>query len=156
MNANFEILTQKIENSHTRITRLYQDIPAAELEATIFSNGWSVKDTLAHVASWEWRCASLLEQLPDIDGPFKAKPDVEALNREFYQEYQDWSWVEVEAYFRQAHRALLEAIRQLPPERLENPLIQKVIARDTWEHYADHLPDLEDWHEQLIVEKSEQ
>lgn len=152
MSADLEDITQKIKDSYAQMTRLYQDIPAAELEAPVFSNGWSVKDTLAHIAAWEWRCASLLEQLPDIDGPFKARPDVEALNREFYQEYQDWSWVDVEIYFRRVHRALLAAIRQLPSERIQDPLIQKTIARDSWEHYADHLPDLKDWHEQLIDE----
>jgi hypothetical protein len=108
-----------------------------------------VKDTLAHIAFWEGRCASLLNESHQTDAPLKAMPDVDALNWEIYQERQEWSWEEVETDFRQAHKALLAAVRELPPGRLDDAIVQQTIAEETWEHYTEHLPDLERWHKQV-------
>ena len=144
-----EAIIEKIEQSYTQILRLYRSVPVTALIEPALSNGWSVKDTLSHIASWEWRCASLLDEAHQTDGPLKAVPAVDALNRETYQERQEWSWEEVEADFRQAHETMLSAIHELPPERLNSPVVQKTIAEETWEHYAEHLPDLERWHRRV-------
>jgi hypothetical protein len=44
---------------------------------------------------------------------------------------------------------LLGVIRELPSKRLNHRLVQQTIAEETWEHYAEHLPDLERWHKQV-------
>jgi hypothetical protein len=139
----------RIERSYTDILRLCHNIPEAILTERSLPNGWSVKDTLAHIAAWEWRCASLLCEAHDTDAPLKANPAVDALNIEIYQERRDWSWAEAENDFRDAHAALIESIRDLPPDRLKDPLIQRSIAEETWEHYESHLHALQQWHEQL-------
>ncbi len=149
MNSTPEVMIEKIENSYTRLVRLYRSVPVTKLIEPVLLNGWSVKDTLAHIAAWEWRCASLLNQSHHTDLPLKAKPDVDALNRESYQERQEWGWEEVETDFRQAHQTLLEAIRALPAGRLNDRFIQQSIAEETWEHYEEHLPELEQWHKRI-------
>lgn len=153
METTREALFEKIEHSYTQLLRLYRSVPVTALIEPTLANGWSVKDTLAHIATWEWRCASLLNEAHDTDGPLKAIPDVEALNREFYQEHQEWSWEEVETDFRQAHEMMLAAIRKLPRERLNSAVVQRTIAEETWEHYAEHLPDLERWHKQVVTRR---
>jgi hypothetical protein len=148
-----ENIIEKIESSYNSIIRLYRSVPVSAVIEPGLPNGWSVKDTLAHIAAWEWRCASLLDASHDTDAPLDAEPDVEALNLEIYQERKDWSWEDVEHDFRGAHRGLLEAIRQLPAERLNYDFVQQSIATETWEHYAEHLPDLERWHKRVISNK---
>jgi len=149
METILEATIEKIEKSYAQILRLYRSVPVTALIEPILANGWSVKDTLAHIAAWEWRCASLLNAAHQTNVPLKAMPDVDALNREFYQERQEWSWAEVGEDFRQAHQALLAAIKELPPERLNDAIVQQAIAEETWEHYAEHLPDLERWHRRV-------
>jgi hypothetical protein len=149
MNATLDAIIEKIESGYARIVRLYRSVPVAELIEPRLSNGWSVKDVLAHLAAWEGRGAILLNESHHTDLPLRATPDVAALNRETYLERQEWSWEEVEIEFRQAHQILLEAIRALPPQRLNNKFIQLAIAEETWEHYAEHLPELERWHRQV-------
>ena len=149
MEITSELIIKKIEESYTNILRLYRSVPVTTLIEPLLRNGWSVKDTLAHIAAWEWRCASLLNVAHDTDAPLKAIPDVDALNREIYQERQEWSWTEVEIDFQQAHQAVLAAIRQLPPKRLADTIVQQTIAEETWEHYAEHLRDLQQWHAQV-------
>lgn len=153
MGLSMEAIIQKIERDHADIVRLYQSVPVNTIEETILPNGWSVKDVIAHLAAWEWRCASLLEQSYTSDALLKADPDVDALNSEIYEERQAWDWEEVEYDFRAAHRALIGAIRELPPERLVASIIQETIAEETWQHYAEHLPELEYWHKNVLRQK---
>lgn len=148
MEVTLEATLAKIEQGYSQLLHLYRSGPVTASIEPALANGWSVKDTLSHIAAWEWRCASLLNEAHQTDLPLKANPDIEALNQESYQERQGWSWSEVEADFRQAHAALISAIQELPPQRLSAAIVQQTIAVDTWEHYAKHLPDLERWHKQ--------
>ena len=135
---------EQIEKSSGEVLASCQNVPTALLIAPSLPNGRSIKDALAHIAAWVWRCAALLNHAHENDHPLQARPDEEALSREFFEERRNWSWYRVEADFRQAHRSLFEAINGLPPSRLDDPLVQQTIARETWGRYAQYLTDLED------------
>lgn len=147
---NITAIIHRIESIHSQITHLYKNSPGSALLEPNLPNGHSVKDVLAHIAAWEWRCAGMLDLAHETNMPFRANPDVEALNQEFYQDRQGWSWEEVEHDFCEAHEALLQAIHDLPAERLNDGTIQKTIAEETWEHYEKHLVELQKWHQRLI------
>lgn len=116
MQTRSEIIIRRAEAGYTKILALCQNVPGPALIVDPFlPNGWSMKDTVARIAAWIWQCAALLEAAHSSDGPLKAQPDVDGLNREFYQERREWSWSDVEADFRQAHLGLLTVIRHLPP-----------------------------------------
>lgn len=149
MSITAEEIIKKIEVGYNEIIRLYRSVPVTAVLEDSLPGGWSVKDVLAHIAAWEWRCASLLEASHDSKALLKAQPDVDALNREIHEERKEWGWEEVEYDFRSAHRTLLEAIRQLPPKQLEDEFVQQTIADETWEHYAEHLEDLQRWHRRI-------
>ena len=149
MSPTVKEVLEKIEVGYNEIIRLYRSVPVTAVLESSLPNGWSVKDVLAHIAAWEWRCASLLEASHDTKALLKAQPDVDALNREFYEERKEWGWEEVEYDFRAAHQTLLDAIRQLPPQQLADEFVQRTIADETWEHYDEHLEDLRQWHQRL-------
>lgn len=155
MDTKTEITIEQIKDGYTKVLSVCQDISISSLESPFFSEGWSVKDTIANSSAWVWRCAVLLEHAHYTNGPLAASPDVEGLNREFYLERKQWSWYEVENDFRRAHRALLKAIRQLPPSRVMNPLAQELIASNTWQNYARYLPRLEAWRNRSSHTKSQ-
>lgn len=142
MQTTPEIIIEKINNNRSEIVGLYRSVPITALVLPLLPNEWSIKDVITHIAAWEWRCADLLKASHQTNGPLTASPDVDGLNREFYEGRRHWSWDRVEADFQQAHIALVEAIQQLPPERLHDPAVQQTIASDTWEHYAEHLPEM--------------
>lgn len=148
-----EIVLAKIAQGHNEIQRLYHSVPVAELLAPVLANGWSIKDLLAHIAAWEWRCAGLLNQAHDSDLPLRAMPDVDALNLEIYQERREWNWAAVENDFRAAHAALIAAIQAVPAARLADQLIQQTIAEETWLHYEEHLPQLREWQQVVMQNK---
>ncbi|MDX1523861.1 MAG: maleylpyruvate isomerase N-terminal domain-containing protein, partial [Anaerolineae bacterium] len=115
---NASDLIEKIEQSYSQIVRLYRSVPVNALLEPSLANGWSVKDLLAHIAVWEWRCVALLEQSHESNMPLQAVPDVEALNEEIFQEHKERDWEDIDSGFREAHEALLKAIREFPAHRL--------------------------------------
>jgi hypothetical protein len=148
-----EAIIKKIEKDFQEVWQLCQNVPTAALIAPALSNGWSVKDTVAHLAAWDYRCAELLEVAHNTDVPLKAHPAVDALNLEIYQERRNWNWEEVELIYREAHETLIEAIQTLPPNRLADEFIQRSIAEETWEHYEQHMDELRKWHQQVATRK---
>lgn len=150
MDQTIETVIQQIETDFAKIVRLYRSVPVTAVEEQSLPNGWSVKDMLAHLAAWEWRCVSSLEAGLGSDPPFPAELDLEALNREIYEEHKEWSWSEVELDLRDAHQALLEGVRKLPPDRISDGVIQQSLTRATWGHYDQHLSELEQWHRRVI------
>lgn len=150
METTAEAIIDKIESSYSGLVRLYRSVPVTKVEEAGLQNGWSVKDVLAHIAAWDRRCANLLDESHHSDAPFEAEPDVDAMNHDFYEERKEWGWEEVENDFRDAHSALHEAIRRLPARRLNDSFIRESIAEETWEHYAEHLPELQQWHKKVI------
>lgn len=149
MVTNAKGIIEKIEQSYKDVRDLCQNVPISALTEPVFPNGWSVKDTLAHLAAWDWRCAELLDVAHHSDVPLKAHPVVDALNLEIYQERQHWSWEEVEFDFQEANQALIESIRALPFERLKDEIVQDSIAEETWEHYQQHLGELKRWRKKV-------
>ncbi len=145
-----EAIIQDVERCYETISGLCREAPDAALTAPAMPNGWSVKDTVTHIAAWDWRCAALLNESYDTNTPLKARPDVDALNDEIYQEHKHWSWAEVRRDFREANRALISAIRSLPPERLQDAVIQQSISEETCEHYHQHIPELKKWHQETV------
>jgi uncharacterized damage-inducible protein DinB len=145
-----EAIIKDIDSCFETISSLTADVSEEALSAPAMPNGWSVKDTVAHIAAWDWRCAALLNESYDTNTPLKAHPDVDALNEEIYQERKHWRWAKVKRDFREANRALIEAIRSLPPERLQDDVIQQSISEETCEHYYQHIPDLKKWREEMV------
>jgi hypothetical protein len=150
MTMTVEAIVNKIEQSFQSVCQVCRNVPTAALIEPTLANGWSVKDTIAHLAAWDWRCAELLGVAHHTDVPLKAHPAVDALNLEIYQERRNWTWKQVELSFREAHEAVIEAIQALPPDRLTDEFVQRSIAEETWEHYEQHIDELRNWHQQVI------
>jgi len=151
MKMTTKAIINKIEKSFQNTWQLCQNVPPAALIEPTLSSGWSVKDTIAHLAAWDWRCAELLGVAHNTDVPFKAHPAVDALNLEIYQERRNWTWEQVELTFREAHEALIEAIQALPSDRLADEFVQRSIAEETWEHYEQHIDELRKWRQQVVT-----
>jgi hypothetical protein len=147
--ANWEMLLSKIDAS-----RMTQPGVAGE---------WSLKDVIAHIAVYEEWISVVLEEL--MHGEIKtldsAEPeDVDVENARFFREHQHRSLPEVFEYSQKSFQHLLTVLQSLPEEELlgvslsfksllpvywpDKPLWQ-VIAGDSYEHYHQHIPDIQSW-----------
>ncbi len=120
--------------------------------------GWSIKDILAHIASWQhrllrWLNAAARNEEPDISGPNNVE-EMDALNAQFYQENKHLPLDEVLIDFRITHQQILSIAQAIPEEDLLNPNrfswtqgkpLWKSIAGDTYEHYQEHIEQIQEW-----------
>ena len=120
--------------------------------------GWSIKDILAHIASWhhrllKWLDAAIRNEEPAISGPDNVQ-EVDALNAQFYQENTSLSLAEVLADFRTSYQHIFNMVQAMPEEDLLNPHrfawskgepLWEAIAGDTYEHYREHVQQIQEW-----------
>ena len=120
--------------------------------------GWSIKDLLAHIASWhhrllKWLDAAVRNEEPAISGPDSVE-EMDTFNAQFYQENKSLPLDEVLTDFRTTHRQLIGFIQAMPESDLVNPdrfawtqgePLWKAIAGDTYEHYQEHLAQIQKW-----------
>ncbi|HEX9131557.1 MAG TPA: ClbS/DfsB family four-helix bundle protein [Ktedonobacteraceae bacterium] len=119
---------------------------------------WSIKDMLAHIASWHhrllaWLHAAIRNEEPAISGPDSVE-EMDALNAQFFQENKSRSLTEVLTDFRTTHQQIMDIIQAMSEEELINPdrfawaqgePLWQVIAGDTYEHYQEHLKQIQEW-----------
>src|SRR5260370_39200685 len=87
--------------------------------------GWSIKDILAHIASWHhrllmWLDAAIRNEEPTISGPDSVE-EMDALNAQFYQENKSRPLDEVLTDFRSTHQQIIEIVQAMPEDDLISP-----------------------------------
>ena len=130
-------------------------IPDSQFDSTTNQSGWTAKDTLAHISSWEkrmltWMLAASRGETPAIPEPGATWADLDLINTRALAFSRTQSTEQVRADARDTHQALLNAIHALPDDpgsenwsvwlNQESPW--KLIAANTYEHYAHHLKAL--------------
>ncbi|HXZ06283.1 MAG TPA: ClbS/DfsB family four-helix bundle protein [Ktedonobacteraceae bacterium] len=120
--------------------------------------GWSIKDVLAHIASWhhrllKWLDAAARNEEPTISGPDNVE-EMDALNAQFYQENKALPLDEVMADFRSSYQQIMDITQVMAEEDLMNPHrfawsqgrpLWHLIAGDTFEHYQEHTAQIQEW-----------
>jgi hypothetical protein len=145
---------------HQRIAPL----SSAQLTTPGPDGGWSVKDHLAHLATWEGMLVALLEGKPIHTAfgmsraEYGALESTDALNAVIAEQNKGFSLDEVMERSDETHAQLVAKIGALADEDLsrpithfqpddpdgpdERPVLVKIIG-DTYGHYAEHLPWIE-------------
>jgi uncharacterized protein (TIGR03083 family) len=120
--------------------------------------GWSVKDTLGHVAVWESRLVTILYSIERGVAPKVIRAaEVDKFNAESLAEQRDRPLERVLADFHAVHAQLLKRLEAVPERDLFDPSrfgwmegepLARMVAGDTFEHYAEHRPAIEAWRSQ--------
>ena len=147
-------LLQRIDSGRAELMGLVAQVPAGRMLEPALSNGWSVKDMLAHLGAWETRAEYLYRSLASGKDPEDTVSDFNVFNANAYAANKDMPLVEVQAA-EQAAFLMLRAVAETAPEAdLFDPArfpwtgggeFTGIIAANTYDHYAEHLPDLRAW-----------
>lgn len=121
--------------------------------------GWSLKDIIAHVVSWEsWMCENLETAvaggIPVIP---QSEADVDRMNAAFTAENNAKSLAQVLAEFAENEEKIDRAITAVPEEALlqrdyftwrqGNPLTW-MVGGNTFGHYREHAASIQEWQNQ--------
>lgn len=151
-------LLRRIRESRAALERTVDRLSEAQL-TTPGSDGWSVKDHLAHVAAWEESLLALLEGRDrnvaiGIDPTTSASSDsdVDAINAIVQRRSRERSLADVLATFHDSHARILTALDRLSDADLLRPYshyqpnvqphdprpVIGWIDGNTWDHYDEH------------------
>jgi hypothetical protein len=115
--------------------------PAESEQPGYFPEGWSVKDLLAHIASWQAEAGQILEQIRM--GTYRGRPvDVEAMNKRFYEANKDLPLSIVKAEAWAARNRMLAEWSELPEL---TPEAEEWFRESGPGHYEEHLGRLREW-----------
>jgi hypothetical protein len=119
--------------------------PAQMEEPGYFTEGWSVKDLMAHIGSWQAEAGQVLQQIRF--GTFRDDPvDVDAMNALFFEANHDLPLSVVRAEMFSARNRLLTEWNALPEI---TPKAEEWFVESGPEHYQEHIEPLRKWVEEL-------
>lgn len=148
----YELLT-RIREGRAELEEVLHRFERHDLTAPFLANGWSIRDIIAHIGFWERRMVTLYDILSAGSVPQDSigEETLDQLNARVYEENQLLPVGIVQMNEAEAYRALLAIAETAPeadlfdPQRFpwtEGEPFYHWIAVNTYEHYADHLPDL--------------
>jgi Protein of unknown function (DUF1706) len=110
-----------------------------------FTEEWTPKDMLAHLASWWAEAASELERMRF--GTFRLeRMDIDAINLRFHEANRDLDLHTVRAELAAARTKALDALWRLPEV---TPQAEEWFRESGPLHYGEHLPDLRRFAERI-------
>lgn len=151
MNKN-ELL-QQVSQSRAGFEALLAQFSDEQMLRPVLPGGWTVKDTLAHIAWWARRAQQVLSAVVNGREPEYTldESDVDGVNRRAYQENLSRTLPEVRTEEAEAYDALWALVESLDPDVLEDPArfawtkgapLRVVVEWNTFGHYDEHMPDL--------------
>jgi len=144
-----EKLLEEIHAQRAALEKFLRPLDEAAMSHPGAVAEWSVKDVLAHLAEWEqlllvWYQAGLRGETPPLPAEGYNWGQMDDLNQAIYEKYSGWSLGEVQAYYRDSYRQVLEAVESMAESDLftkgrfawtkANALVDYVIPC-TSEHY---------------------
>lgn len=128
-------------------------VPEKQMQEPILHDGWSVQDMLGHITFWEERA---VDNFASLRAGLTPDPitDMDAINARTLSEFRHFSLEEVRQREQVAYQHVLDMLESASEAELfdpqhfawtnGNPFVAW-IAGDTWDHYDEHLPELQTW-----------
>ena len=156
--VNKTSILKELSTSYTALEKILTSLDKTQYFTEGVIPGWSIKDILAHIASWHHRLLKLLDaavrnEEPVISGPDNVE-EMDALNAQFYQENKSLPLDVVLANFRTSFQHIMDIVQAMPEEDLISPHrfawsrgepLWQAIAGDTYEHYREHITQIQEW-----------
>jgi hypothetical protein len=137
-----DALRQKEDQLWTELRALIDGLPTDQVEQIgYFEEGWSAKDLIAHIGSWLAEAGVVLERIRF--GTYRADEiDIDRMNATFFDLMHDVAYRDVQSQAVAARTRMLNAWRLLPEH---SPEADRWITKAGPDHYAEHLPRLQEW-----------
>ncbi len=156
-------LLYAMRTERARWEQTLAEVPPNRFTETMLHGGWSIKDTIGHIAFYErW----LLHWLEDaVRGQVTVAThldllDQDARNAQIYAENRDRALSEILAESQQVYEQLWQVVKTLPEEDLLDPHrferyiepfwggglpLWRCIEGDSYGHYAEHIENIRAW-----------
>ena len=134
-------LLDRIDARWRDLMQALDDIPEERLEESGVAGTWSIKHVMGHVAFWDEHAIAAIERtlagLPDDDA------DVQTLNEADHAARVGRTLAEERSALHQAHTAMVARLEEIAG--IDAAALDAAIAADTYDHYAEHVADIQRW-----------
>ena len=130
----------------TELHQLIDTLQADKVEEPgYFAEGWTAKDLIAHLGSWLAEAGVVLDRIRF--GTYQPDEiDIDAMNQQFFDSLHDVPYPDVRAQAITARERMRRAWGSLSEH---SPEADRWIDKAGPAHYAEHLPRLREWVQQL-------
>lgn len=144
-------LLTRMREGHQEFQAVMARIPDDRMHEIALYDNWTMKDFIAHIASWEQNTADRIAALKR--GEKVSSVDVDAMNAQFLVKYRDMPLQEVRDMEAAAFAAMEQQVLNATEEELFDAShfpgrktgLVTLIAGDSYGHYPEHLPDVKMW-----------
>jgi hypothetical protein len=140
-------LLERIEQAWRELFAALDDIPEDRMSDPGVIGDWSLKDLFGHLAFWDEHAVAEIERalagLPREDNAWQEMNETDHAAR------RDRTLPEQRSAMHQAHAALVERLEAVAG--IEAARIDEAIRVDTYEHYRDHVADIQSWRQRADV-----
>jgi uncharacterized protein (TIGR03083 family) len=151
-----QALLKRIQQERAAFEAACAGLTPEQMTAAGAMGEWSVKDILGHIAMWESRLVTILYSNERGVPPkmLHGQASVDKVNAESFAEQRERPLDRVLADFHAVHTQLLKRLDSLTDRDLSDPKrfkwmegepLEKLVAGDTFEHYAEHRAMIEAW-----------
>ncbi|HEY6406444.1 MAG TPA: DinB family protein [Ktedonobacteraceae bacterium] len=149
-------LLATIQSDRAQLDDLLATISAEQMCLATLENAWSIKDVLAHIATWERKCvgwiqAGLRGERPDIPEAGNTWEEVDRFNEKTFLQNRDRALDDVQTQYHQSYQEILAQVRALTEDDITRPghfswtngrTLVPYIAANTYEHYQEHIEQI--------------
>jgi hypothetical protein len=144
---------KKLDQAWAALGSSYAGLSESQLAEPGVTGDWSVKDSLAHVTTWE---AEALKYLPFIlagGTPPRYSTQyggIDAFNAQITEQKRGLPVDAVRGQLDETHRRLRDFVQRAPEEQFthENPFRHR-LRLETYSHYTLHANMIHDWRQRL-------
>lgn len=140
-------LLQRIDDAWRAFMAALDGIPEERLADAGVAGEWSAQDLFGHIAFWDRQAIAEIERA--LAGLPRGDNDWQAMNETDHAARRGRSLAEERSAMHQAHAALVERLEQIAG--LDAARIDEAVKGGSYEHYEEHIPDIEQWRRQTGV-----
>jgi hypothetical protein len=155
-------LIERIEQDWAKLQSSLDGLTEEQMHASGVVGTWSIKDILAHITAWQSRLITAMFKAARGFTPETTEggATVDQLNEKWYREMKDRPFEQVWDDLDSSYHQLLKRIDSLSDQDLFDPQrfawmrgdpFSTYIAGDSYEHYAEHAAQIEEWRKKLVV-----
>ncbi len=147
-----EQLLKRLDTAWVALDESYAGLSEAQMTTPGVAGEWSVRDILAHVATWEEEALKYLPLIIEGGRPprYASYGGLDAFNARMTEAKRGLSLADVLAHLAKTHRQLVAYLRAVPEEQFTTETrFRHRLRLDTYSHYPLHARMIREWRERI-------
>jgi DinB superfamily len=147
-------LLGRIDRAWLEFKYSYSGLSESQLLEPGVTDGWSIRDVIAHVTTWEEEALAHLPLILEGGRPPRyavAYGGIDAFNNLAMERKRDVSLAEVLRQQQDSHRRLVHLVERAPEDQLtRDTRFLRRLRLDSYSHYAIHAKAICNWRKQRM------